>query len=250
MDQTTLEQVASALARARSVVVLTGAGVSAESGLATFRDPEEGLWAKYDPMELATIQAFNKDPELVTRWYHWRFTRCVDCKPNPGHHALARIETHINERGGAFTLLTQNIDGLHQAGGTRNIVELHGTILTWRCLQTGQHISIQDIPFDEFPPRSQAGGILRPNVVWFGEELPAEAVETALDVCSKCDLFFSIGTSAAVYPAAGFIDLARANAARTVEINRDPTPISGAVDWSLPGKSGDILPRLAQLAFG
>lgn len=244
-----LSDIAGILRGARSVAVLTGAGVSAESGISTFRDPQDGLWAEYDPMELAHIDAFHRNPELVTRWYHWRFDKCRHCRPNPGHVALARLQREIEARGGRFTLLTQNIDGLHQQAGSTNVVELHGTILRWRCTKTGQEVNMADIPFDRFPPRSEAGGLLRPNVVWFGEMLPEAALRAAWAAAGECDLFLSIGTSAVVQPAASLISVAAARGAKTVEINREPTPISGGVDWSVLGKSGEILPRLVDRAF-
>jgi NAD-dependent deacetylase len=244
-----LIEVAEHLGRARSVVVLTGAGVSAESGISTFRDPQDGLWAKYDPMALAHIDAFHRDPELVTRWYHWRFEKCRHCIPNAGHIALAALQRAVESRGGTFTLLTQNIDGLHQQAGSTGVVELHGTILRWRCMTSGEEVAMAEIPFDRFPPRSRAGGILRPNVVWFGEALPEAALRAAWDSASRCDLFLSVGTSAVVQPAASFISLAASRGARTVEINREPTPISAEVDWSVMGKSGEVLPRLVEMAF-
>lgn len=250
MDKSVLKQAGGVLAEARAVVVLTGAGVSAESGIATFRDPEEGLWARYDPMELASIEAFHRNPELVTRWYHSRFTKCAHAQPNAAHTALARIQDELERRGAEFTLITQNIDGLHQKAGSRNVVEIHGTILIWRCTKTGREVPIEHIPFDEFPPKSDEGGVLRPNVVWFGEMLPERALSTALRASSECDLFMSVGTSAAVYPAAGFIEMAMHNGAHTIEVNRDPTPISGAVDWALRGPGGELLPALAEAAFG
>lgn len=250
MDQPPLEDAAHALRQAGSVVVMTGAGISAESGIPTFRDPEEGLWAKYDPMELATIDAFHRNPALVTRWYHHRFVKCADCEPNAGHLALARIERAVTDHGGRFTLLTQNIDGLHQKAGSKAVVELHGSILVWKCIKTGREYRIEDIPFDEFPPRSDEGGLLRPTVVWFGEALPERAISTAMRESAGCDLFMSVGTSAVVYPAAGFIEMAIRNRAKTIEINRDPTPLTGAVDWAIQGRAGRILPRLAELAFG
>ena len=249
MNDSGLLHAADMLRSAKSVVVLTGAGVSAESGVPTFRDPEEGLWAKYDPMELATIGAFERDPELVTRWYHWRFERCSHCKPNSAHTALAVMQERIEARGGAFALLTQNIDGLHQSAGSTTVVELHGTILTWRCTKTGRHTPMADIDFSSYPVRSEAGGLLRPNVVWFGEMLPPEAVAAAERAVGSCDLFLSIGTSAVVYPAAGYIERAGSIGAATIEINRDPTPITAAVDLSLQGLAGEILPPIVQRAF-
>lgn len=233
------------LSESSHTVVLTGAGVSAESGLSTFRDPEEGLWSKYDPMELATIEAFERDPELVTRWYHWRFTKARDVEPNPGHHALAAIERVAMESGRSFTLITQNIDGLHQRGGSTNVVEIHGTILTWCCTETGEESSLDALSSDVYPILSAHGGLMRPSVVWFGEQLPEPALRASFEALSECDLFLSIGTSATVQPAASFIELARENGARTIEINRDPTPITDIVDLTILGPSGAILPEIA-----
>lgn len=242
-----LQTAAGLLAEAESIVALTGAGVSAESGISTFRDKETGLWAKYDPMELAHIEAFHRDPELVTRWYHWRFTKCKDCQPNPGHHALAELQKRTEARGGSFSLLTQNVDGLHQRAGSTNVSEIHGTILTWRCTKTGQHHELEDIDFSTFPPTFDAGGILRPNVIWFGEMLPEKELQRAYNDSSTCDVFMSIGTSSVVQPAASLIDLAKSQGAKTIEINMEPTPISESVDVSLFGKAGEVLPMLTQL---
>ncbi|MFI4894082.1 MAG: SIR2 family NAD-dependent protein deacylase [Phycisphaerales bacterium JB058] len=239
-----IEKAALLLREARSVVVLTGAGVSAESGISTFRDKETGLWAKYDPMELAHIDAFHRDPELVTRWYHWRFTRCKDCEPNPGHAALAELQKQTEARGGSFSLLTQNVDGLHQTAGSTNVSEIHGTILTWRCTKTGEHYELDEIDFSSFPPASKAGGLLRPNVVWFGEALPERELERAFHDSSSCDVFMSVGTSSVVQPAASLIELAKGAGASTIEVNLEPTPISEIVDVSVFGKAGEVLPRL------
>lgn len=248
MDDASLHTGATMLARARRVVVLTGAGVSAESGIPTFRDKQSGLWAKYDPLELAHIDAFHRDPELVTRWYHWRFTRCKDCLPNPGHAALAEMQRWLASRGRGFALLTQNIDGLHQKAGSTGVIELHGTILTWRCTVTGTSTPLEAVDFTRFPPRSDVGGLLRPNVVWFGEPLPRDAIDAAERVTLGCDLFLSIGTSAVVWPAAGFAQIARDTGAGIIEINAEQTTISASVDVSLRGRSGEILPELLRLA--
>lgn len=245
MDQhEPIQRITSWLNDARSVVVLTGAGISAESGLATFRDPEEGLWAKYDPMELATIDAFNRDPELVTRWYHWRFTKAREVEPNPGHHALARLEQRLLERDRSVTIVTQNVDGLHQRAGSKRVVEIHGTILRWRCTKTGAEKSLEDLSFEVLPIPSDHGGLMRPCVVWFGEMLPEHALADTFSALEHCDLFLSIGTSATVQPAASFIEVARAAGAKTVEINRDPTPITDLVDCAAHGPSGTLLPAI------
>lgn len=239
-----MREAAAALARARSVVVLTGAGISAESGLRTFRDTMEGLWKSFDPQKLATPEAFAADPEMVTRWYDHRRLGCLAAEPNAGHLALAELEARLLARGGAFTLLTQNVDRLHQRAGSRNVVELHGSIIEWRCTKTGRKTTPGPSPMTEFPPRSECGALLRPDVVWFGEMLPEAAVRAAQEAVSACEVFLSVGTSAQVYPAAGFIHEAARHGAKTVEVNKDPTPISGLVDWSLPGKAGEVLPGL------
>lgn len=245
-----LKRAAEMIDDARSIVILTGAGVSAESGLATFRDPEEGHWSKYDPMELATVHAFNKDPELVTRWYHWRFTRARDVQPNPGHHAIGALQKHKSEAGNALTVITQNVDGLHQRGGATNVVELHGTIHTWRCTETGKQKPLAELSFDQFPIPSESGGLMRPCIVWFGETLPEHALQRSFEAMAECDLFISIGTSGTVEPAASFILAAKENGAKTIEINRDPTPNTSVVDIALQGPSGQILPEvLAQLGI-
>lgn len=239
-----LTHAAQMIADARSIVILTGAGVSAESGLATFRDPEEGHWSKYDPMQLATLDAFNADPELVTRWYHWRFTRARDVQPNPGHFAIGALQKHKIEQGQSITLITQNVDGLHQRAGATDVIELHGTIHTWRCTITGENTPLTELSFDTFPIPSAAGGLMRPCIVWFGEMLPQEALERSFGAMAECDLFISIGTSATVEPAASFILAAKSNGAATIEINRDPTPNTGIVDVALQGPSGRILPLI------
>lgn len=238
------------LASARRVVAITGAGVSAESRIPTYRDKMEGLWASFDFQKLATPEAFEADPATVSRWYDFRRSKCLEAEPNPGHVALARLEREVEGRGGRFTLLTQNVDRLHQRAGSRRVVELHGNIIEWRCTRTGRRVSDLPVPIPRFPMESEAGGLLRPDVVWFGECLPEDAVAAAHEACVGCDLFLSVGTSAVVYPAAGFIQIARAAGAATVEVNRDPTPISGAVDFMLQGLSGEILPRVVEIAFG
>jgi NAD-dependent deacetylase len=249
-----IAQVAAVLAGARSVVVITGAGISAESGLRTFRGNErdmDSLWKEFDPQRLATPEAFEDDPEMVTRWYDWRRQGCLAALPNPGHTALARIEAELKSRGGKFTLLTQNVDRLHQKAGSGNVVELHGSIIQWRCAECGARSTPGPEAFAAFPPPAGCcQGILRPDVVWFGEPLPFEALREADEAVSACDLFFSIGTSSVVYPAAAYIHAAAGRGAKTVEINKDPTPISGRVDWSIQGKAGELLPRLVERAFG
>ncbi|HLO42352.1 MAG TPA: NAD-dependent deacylase [Phycisphaerales bacterium] len=245
-----LQEIADCLARARRVVVLTGAGVSAESGTPTFRDAMTGLWASFNPEQLATPEAFERDPELVTRWYDHRRLGCLACLPNPGHLALARIEREITARGGRFTLLTQNVDRLHQRAGSSNVVELHGSIMVWRCTKTGVCITPGPEPMRFFPPTSPDGSLLRPDVVWFGEMLPQEALLAADRALAEADLFFTIGTSSVVQPAASFIFLANRAGATTCEINPTDTAVTRWADLVARGKSGEVLPRIVECAFG
>ncbi len=251
-DGPDLQAPAEALRGARGVVVLTGAGVSAESGIPTFRDTMQGLWASFDPQQLATPEAFARDPELVTRWYDHRRLGCAACEPNPGHLALARLERGVCARGGSFTLLTQNVDGLHRRAGNTDPVELHGSVMTWRCSETGEAVAPPPPPepWPEFPPESLAGAPVRPDVVWFGETLPEAALERSFEALSSCDLLLSVGTSAVVYPAAGFIEVAAANGARTIEVNPKDTPMTPIVTWALRGPSAHILPSLVEAALG
>ncbi|MBL1216821.1 MAG: NAD-dependent deacylase [Planctomycetes bacterium] len=236
-----------AIRAAESVVVMTGAGISAESGIPTFRDELTGMWENYDPEQLATPQAFERDPETVSRWYDQRRANIAKCEPNAGHQALATLERwQTKDRGRRFTLLTQNIDGLHRRAGSANVVELHGTIWRWRCTKTGREREYRHIPFPSYPPLSEDGGLLRPAVVWFGEMLPEREMMTAQRECESCDVYFSIGTSTQVFPAAGLIQLAHASGARTVEVNPETTPVSNLVDWSLRGPAGTVLPGLVE----
>ena len=185
---------------------------------------------------------------MVTRWYDWRRIGCLAAETNAAHRALAELERMVEHRGGTFTLLTQNVDRLHQRAGSRTVVELHGTIMVWRCTRCGVETEPASEPMSEFPPHSPCcgdrGALLRPSVVWFGEALPEHALRTAALAAESCDVFMSIGTSSMVYPAAAFIGQAAANGARTIEINPEPTPMSGRVDWSIRAKAGEALPRI------
>ncbi|MBX3405843.1 MAG: NAD-dependent deacylase [Phycisphaeraceae bacterium] len=254
-----VQAAANALRAARRIAVLTGAGISAESGLRTFRSaaapdlpPDmQALWKEFDPQTLATPEAFAANPDLVTRWYDWRRIGCLAAEPNAGHLALAELERGLVQSDGSYTLLTQNVDRLHQRAGSRNVVELHGTIIVWRCTRCGEETEPAPEPMTEFPPQAPCcrdpRALLRPDVVWFGEALPDCALRAASDAAESCDVFMSIGTSSVVYPAAAFVLQAAANGARTVEINPDPTPISPRMDWSIRAKAGDALPRIVEL---
>jgi NAD-dependent deacetylase len=231
-----------ALRSARYVVVLTGAGVSAESRIPTFRDAQTGLWAKYSPEELATPQAFRRNPKLVWEWYAWRRELVTQAKPNPGHLALAELEQCMPK----FTLITQNVDGLHQRAGSRNVIELHGNINRTKCFDEGDIIDSWP-PTTELPPRCpRCGGYLRPDVVWFGESLPQEALTVAFMAAEQCDLFLSIGTSALVQPAASLPLVALEQDAVVVEINPDTTPLTPWVTHVLRGPAGQVLPALVK----
>jgi NAD-dependent deacetylase len=225
------------LRRAQKFVALTGAGISAESGLATFRDAQTGLWSKFRPEELASAEAFLRDPKFVQDWYGWRRANARKAKANAGHLALAEMEKRAPE----FLLITQNVDGLHERAGSRRMVELHGNIHRFRCFEN-------NCPPDNFDVDQQrcrsCGGHLRPDVVWFGEMLPIDAIEAAVTAAENCDVFFSIGTSSVVYPAADLWRRAKDNGAIVIEINKDQTPLTPLADHSFLGQAGDILPAL------
>jgi NAD-dependent deacetylase len=226
---------------ASSIAVLTGAGVSAESGVPTFRG-NNGLWKQYRAEELATPGAFARDPKLVWEWYDWRRGLIADAKPNPGHYALAEAEAEARAR--KFTLITQNVDGLHELAGSRNVLRLHGSIWMLRCLECGREREDRRTPLPEIPPRCECGGMLRPGVVWFGEALPSKIWQEAEKAAREAELFLLIGTSAVVYPAAGLATIAKSSGARVVEINIAETGLSGSSDEFLRGPSGELLPQL------
>jgi NAD-dependent deacetylase len=233
------------LRTARRVAVLTGAGISAESGVPTFRDARTGLWASFKPEELATPEAFRRNPKLVWDWYAMRRARLKEVAPNPGHHALAELEQRVP----AFLLATQNIDGLHQRAGSRNVVELHGNITRTKCFD--ENILVDSWPdTGEVPPRCpRCGGMLRPDVVWFNEMLPLGAFENALAAAQQCQVFFSVGTSAVVHPAASLPLEALEAGAIVVEVNPHETPLTGRVTHFLQGPSGRVLPALLRAAW-
>jgi NAD-dependent deacetylase len=223
---------------ARNIAVLTGAGISVESGVPAFRGPE-GLWSNYRPEDLATPQAFARDPRLVWEWYHWRRERIAKAEPNPGHLALAALE----QEKPSFTLITQNVDGLHDRAGSRRVLKLHGDIWRLRCTACGGEWEDRRVPLPELPPRCPCGGLARPAVVWFGEPL-GEAQEQAAQAALAAEVFLVAGTSAVVYPAAGLIPLARRAGAKVIEINPAETPFSNLADCALRGPAGVLLPLL------
>jgi NAD-dependent deacetylase len=238
--QPTSEAVAR-LVRARRVVVLTGAGISAESGVPTFRGPE-GLWRQYRPENLATPEAFDRDPVLVWEWYAWRRERVAACQPNAAHRALVALE----ERTAEYLLATQNVDGLHTAAGSRRLVELHGCLWRVRCTRCGERREDRRQPFPEMPPRCACGGILRPDVVWFGEPLQEDVVGAAFGAARRAEVVLVVGTSSIVYPAAALPQLARSAGAFVVEVNPEETSLTAHVDVSLRGPAAEWVPRLVE----
>jgi NAD-dependent deacetylase len=235
------ERAVERLASAKSVAALTGAGVSAESGIATFRDPG-GLWEKFRPEELANLDAFMANPGLVQAWYQHRRDIVTNALPNPAHEALARLEDLYED----FTLITQNVDGLHARAGSRNVVELHGNLTRNYCIGCGRELT--DVELDAMHDTTyrctSCGGLIRPDVVWFGEMLPESAVRKAQEAASRADVFLSVGTSALVYPAAALPLAARASGAFVIEINTEPSAIADQADVRLTGPAGEILPEV------
>jgi NAD-dependent deacetylase len=233
------------LRAAQHIAVLTGAGVSAESGIPTFRDAQVGLWVQYRPEDLATPEAFARNPKLVWDWYAWRREIVRGAQPNAGHYALAEMQRLVPQ----FSLITQNVDGFHQQAGNTDVIELHGNIMRIKCSR--ENILIDQWPVtDETPPRcSLCDAYLRPDVVWFGEMLPPEALETAAQAANGCDVFFSIGTSGLVEPAASLARVALNHGAAVVEVNPTSTPLTSRVDFVLRGASGAILPTLIKAVW-
>jgi NAD-dependent deacetylase len=232
-----LDRVAEILCSGPRVAALTGSGISAESGIPTFRG-KDGLWRQFRAEELATPEAFARDPRLVWEWYDWRRGIIGGCRPNRGHQVLASWE----KRFPGFVLITQNVDGLHRQAGSERVLELHGNIWEMRCPAEGTVTENRESPLRELPPRCPScGAPLRPNVVWFGESLPAETLQSAFAASAACGLMFVVGTSAFVQPAASLPLLAAERGARIVEINPGSTPLTEAADFSFREKAGEIL---------
>jgi len=238
--QSNLGPLCDILLTANRVCSLTGAGISAESGIPTFRG-EEGLWKTYRAEQLATPTAFIQDPGLVWEWYDWRRGIIASKKPNAGHKVLAEWEELFPN----FALITQNIDGLHQRAGSKNVIELHGNIWKHRCIDEKTIIENHDVPLEEIPPHCKTcGALLRPHVVWFGESLDGSILQQSFLLSSSCDVMLSIGTSAVVQPAASLPLSAAEGGAKIIEINPDPTPLTDSADFSFRAKSGEFLPIL------
>lgn len=230
--------IAEKLADAMRVVVFTGAGVSKESGVPTFRDTD-GLWAKFKPEELANFAAFMRNPDMVTEWYSHRRKLMSEVKPNAGHYAIAEMEEYFPE----FCVITQNVDNLHRRAGSKKVYELHGNIERNYCINCGKYYNLENI-FPKEALKCDCGGLIRPDVVWFGEMLPHKEFSAADEAARTCDVFFTIGTSALVYPAAELPYIAKNHGAFTVEINIGATEFTPYSSVSLFGKSGEILPEI------
>ncbi len=229
----------SALRSSSQTVVLTGSGISAESGVPTFREAQTGLWERFDPQELATPEAFEHDPGLVWDWYAWRRKLIAQASPNPGHLAIAEMQD-LDQN---LIVVTQNVDGLHQRAGSRDVIELHGNILRTKCSVEG--VEVEEFDESASPPVCPScGAPLRPDVVWFGEMLPPGALDVASEAARAADLFFSVGTSSLVYPAAALPYEALESGATLVEINPEETPLTPHADHALRGPAGDVLLRL------
>ena len=226
---------------ARRIVVLTGAGVSAESGVPTFRGAG-GLWRQYRPEDLATPEAFDRDPRLVWEWYAWRREIIAPLLPNAAHLALAALDSRTPE----FLLATQNVDGLHTAAGSRRLVELHGTIWRLRCTSCAYAGDDRSVPMRQVPPHCACGAVLRPDVVWFGEALSEAAVAQAFEAARQAEVVLVVGTSSLVYPAAALPQMARAAGAFVVEVNPEATPLTPLADVSLRGPAASLVPALVE----
>lgn len=234
-------QLTTVLRNSQRTLILTGAGVSAESGIPTFRDAQTGLWGRYRPEDLATPDAFERNPELVWQWYQWRRESIARARPNAGHLAIAGMQQLLRK----LTLVTQNVDGLHQLAGSQDVIEFHGNIHRNRCSVENCLLDI-DVRGTTRPPRCPScRAPVRPDVVWFGEAVPPAALAGASLAAQDCDVFLSVGTSALVHPAAGLADMARANGAVIVEINPQDTPLTADAQFSLAGTAASILPAIA-----
>ena len=233
------EEIKEKLKSAKKIVFVTGAGISQESGIPTFRG-KDGFWRKYDPMKLATIDAFYEDPKLVWEWYEERRANILAAKPNPGHEAIAELEKLAQ-----VVVLTQNIDGLHQRAGSKNVLELHGSIIRIKCTVCDFQDEISS-SFAQLPPKCKCGNILRPDVVWFGESLPQDVWSKAMMESNSCDVMIIAGTSLVVSPANTLPIYAKQNGALLIEVNPEHTVMSNDMDISIRDSSANILPRLVE----
>lgn len=239
------EHAAELLARAQRVVAFTGAGISAESGVPTFRGAG-GLWEGHPVEQVATPEAFAADPLMVWRFYQQRRVNLASKRPNPAHYVLA----HWQERFPSFVLATQNVDSLHEDAGSREVLHLHGSIWRVRCQGCGTEREDRTAPFPVLPPCCPCGGMLRPAVVWFGEPLPTDILEAAMTAAERCQVLLVVGTSAMVYPAAGLVEVAAWAGAAVIEVNPQASALASLAEVALRGPAGEVLPRLAEALEG
>lgn len=225
---------------AKKLFVLTGAGISAESGIPTFRG-KDGLWKNYSATDLATPEAFERNPALVWEWYQWRQDIISRAEPNPAHYALVELERYFEK----FLLLTQNVDNLHQRAGSKNVLELHGNIFRTRCLKCGKIDKIENARIEKMP-YCKCGGLLRPDVVWFGEAIPQDVWQESMRFLISADVAIICGTSGVVWPAARIPEIAKNYGVKTIEINIESTPITSVVDRSIIATAGSVLPEIAK----
>jgi NAD-dependent deacetylase len=244
MQEELVRRAGEVIAAAERLVVFTGAGVSRESGLPTFRDAQEGLWARYDPQELASVEGFRRNPELVWEWYRYRRDLCRAAQPNPGHRAIAELEELVPH----VVVITQNIDDLHRRAGSSDIIELHGNIFRYKCLDADHPVDPEVAErADRVPPRCPTcGGLVRPDVVWFGEYLPGGAFERALEESRRCDVMLVVGTSGVVQPAALLPYEAAGHGATVIEVNPRPSELTHLADIFLQAPSGEVLPKVVE----
>jgi NAD-dependent deacetylase len=233
-----LEILSQNIANASKIVILTGAGMSAESGIQTFRGAK-GFWSKYNPMELASKEGFTKDPELVWKWYQERYNNVKNNNPHAGHFAITELQKIQSD----LTVITQNVDGYHQQSGTKNVLELHGSIVKFKCLDCEKQHLDSIVPND-LNTCNHCNGLIRPDVIWFGEQLPYNTLKAAEEKALQCDLFISIGTSSEVYPAAGLPLLAKQEGATVIEINPNETALSNKADIVIRGLAKEVLPEV------
>jgi NAD-dependent deacetylase len=253
-EEAAIEDCVAALRSARRVVVFTGAGVSAESGIATFRDAMTGLWSCFNAEELATPEAFQRDPGLVWAWYESRRKQVQQSQPNPGHLAIAALAQRVAH----LRVVTQNVDDLHERAGSDAVLHLHGSLFAPRCFQCArpalpgwdQYDSSSHADRLPPPPCNACGHSIRPGVVWFGEALPQRALQEAFELAEQCDVMLVVGTSGVVRPAAELPYMAKAAGGTVIQVNNRPTELDGVCHHNLKGASGDVLPRLLGLLDG
>ncbi|PID79820.1 NAD-dependent deacylase [bacterium DOLZORAL124_64_63] len=235
----TLEEYRKIITPDTKITVLSGAGISAASGIPTFRSGEDALWSRYRPEELATARAFHADTELVWRWYDWRRELIATNQPNAAHHALAELEKKAQ-----VVIVTQNVDGYHQQAGSTTVHEFHGSLWRVRCLACGREREERQTPLDGLPHCARCGGLERPAVVWFGEGIDPQIMADSFAAAADCDFFLVVGTAGAVYPAAALVDTASRGHARIIDFNIEPSAVSHLADLFVPGSAADTLPRL------